>query len=98
LPAKSLQELGLDPQRVMQPMSPVKRQAHKHRFRKNRYFHKAMSSAGIGKPSPICAAKLLSDAGYATALFGKWHLGDTEGACRTIKASTSGGFQAHGRI
>ena len=29
-------------------------------------------------------------AGYATALFGKWHLGSMRAACRTIRASTSG--------
>ncbi|MEM1413224.1 MAG: sulfatase-like hydrolase/transferase, partial [Pseudomonadota bacterium] len=27
----------------------------------------------------VTMAEMLSDAGYATALFGKWHLGDTEG-------------------
>jgi arylsulfatase A-like enzyme len=39
--------------------------------------------AGEGKaglaPWEYTIAELLSDAGYATALFGKWHLGDTEG-------------------
>jgi hypothetical protein len=57
LPAKSLQELGLDAQRIMQPMSPGKRHAYKHRSQ-NRYFHKAMSSAGIGNPSPISPISL----------------------------------------
>jgi arylsulfatase len=30
-------------------------------------------------PWEITIAEILSDAGYATAVFGKWHLGDTEG-------------------
>jgi arylsulfatase len=30
-------------------------------------------------PWEYTIAKLLSDAGYATALYGKWHLGDTQG-------------------
>ena len=30
-------------------------------------------------PWEYTIAKLLSDSGYATALYGKWHLGDTEG-------------------
>ena len=34
--------------------------------------------AGLA-PWEYTTAKLLSDAGYATALFGKWHLGDTQG-------------------
>jgi len=38
---------------------------------------------GTGKagmaPWEYTIAKLLSDVGYATALFGKWHLGDTQG-------------------
>jgi arylsulfatase A-like enzyme len=42
---------------------------------------------GSGKsgltPWEYTIADLLSDAGYATALFGKWHLGDTEGRLPT---------------
>jgi arylsulfatase A-like enzyme len=34
-------------------------------------------------PWEYTIANLLSDAGYATALFGKWHLGDTEGRLPT---------------
>src|SRR5271165_4290508 len=38
---------------------------------------------GTGKagmaPWEYTIAKLLSDAGYSTALYGKWHLGDTQG-------------------
>jgi arylsulfatase A-like enzyme len=34
-------------------------------------------------PWEYTTANLLSDAGYATALFGKWHLGDTEGRLPT---------------
>jgi arylsulfatase A-like enzyme len=34
--------------------------------------------AGLA-PWEYTIAKLLSDAGYATALYGKWHLGDTQG-------------------
>ena len=30
-------------------------------------------------PWEVTIAETLSDAGYATAIFGKWHLGDTEG-------------------
>lgn len=35
--------------------------------------------AGGLSPWEYTIAKLLSDAGYATALYGKWHLGDVEG-------------------
>ena len=40
---------------------------------------------GLGGLTPweYTIANLLSDAGYATALFGKWHLGDTEGRLPT---------------
>ena len=34
-------------------------------------------------PWEYTIAELLSDAGYATSLFGKWHLGDTEGRLPT---------------
>src|SRR5271169_5839654 len=34
-------------------------------------------------PWEYTVAELLSDAGYATSLFGKWHLGDTEGRLPT---------------
>ena len=48
---------------------------------------------GLSGMSPweYTLAELLSDAGYATALYGKWHLGDHRAGCRTIRASTSGG-------
>ena len=43
--------------------------------------------AGEGKaglaPWEYTIAELLSDAGYATSLFGKWHCGDTEGRLPT---------------
>jgi arylsulfatase A-like enzyme len=49
--------------------------------------------AGEGKaglaPWEYTIAELLSDAGYATSLFGKWHCGDTEG-----RLPTSGGATA----
>jgi hypothetical protein len=38
--------------------------------------------AGLA-PWEYTIAELLSDAGYATALFGKWHLGDTQGRLPT---------------
>ena len=41
-------------------------------------------SGGAGMaPWEYTIAKLLSDAGYATALYGKWHLGDTQGRLPT---------------
>ena len=39
-------------------------------------------AAGLA-PWEYTIAELLSDAGYATALFGKWHCGDTEGRLPT---------------
>ena len=36
-------------------------------------------------------ANLFSDAGYATAAFGKWHVGESRDAYPLIRASTSGG-------
>jgi arylsulfatase A-like enzyme len=42
---------------------------------------------GMGKsgitPWEYSIAKLLSDSGYATSMYGKWHLGDTEGRLPT---------------
>ena len=47
----------------------------------------AVPLPGQGKnglvPWEYTIANLLSDAGYATSLFGKWHLGDTEGRLPT---------------
>ena len=42
-------------------------------------------------PWEYTIAELLSDAGYATSLFGKWHCGETEGRLPNDQASTSGG-------
>jgi arylsulfatase A-like enzyme len=39
-------------------------------------------AAGLA-PWEYTIAELLSDAGYATSLFGKWHCGDTEGRLPT---------------
>ena len=42
-------------------------------------------------PWEYTIAKLFSDAGYATALYGKWHLGNMQAGCPTTRATTSGG-------
>ncbi len=41
-------------------------------------------------PWKYTLGELFSDAGYATAAFGKWHVDDIRGGCRLIKVSMNG--------
>ena len=55
----------------------------------------AMQSIPAGLPQgiipwEITLAQLLCGRGYATGIYGKWHLGDTKGATQRTVASTSG--------
>jgi hypothetical protein len=53
---------------------------------------KAMAAGAPGglHPWEITIPEMLSDAGYRTAMFGKWHLGSGRDACPLIRDSTSG--------
>ena len=56
-------------------------------------LHRPFSRAGGAGMAPweYTIAKLLSDAGYATALYGKWHLGEHSGRLPAIRVLTNGG-------
>ena len=45
---------------------------------------------GLFDAMEVTIGEALSDAGYATGYYGKWHLGTTTDVCPTIRASTNG--------